>query len=375
MNMQVTKAVEEVADSLAEFKKKQDERIEQLETAFARKSVGGDIGTTESKKGPETKAMSEWLRGGPTDRKALSVTDDGQGVTVRSDWLTQIFTLIRESSPMRSVANIIGTDSNEVEVLVDRGEATSAWTTETATRTETAIDFMSRHLIKNHEHYAYPSVTQQMLEDSRFPVEAWVQGKVGARFGRQEADSFIVGDGVGKPKGIINYGTVKEADFTWGADPSAYQIGAVYTGASGAFAASNPDDALYDLVDSLKVDYLGNARFMMSRATRNLLRKLKDADGRSLLQMSLADGVPDRLLGYPITIAEDMPDPGADSISILFGNFREAYTVVDRLGVAVLRDPGYSKPGYVRYYVRKRVGGALTNPEAVKALVFGTEPA
>ena len=128
-----------------------------------------------------------------------------------------------------------------------------------------------------------------------------------------------------------------------------------------------------DLVDSLKAPYLAGAGFMMTRAFRNLVRKIKDADGRYLFQQSLQVGVPDSLLGYPIYLAEDLEAPAADTVGCYFGNFGEAYTIVDRVGITVQRD-AVTKPGWVRYFNRRRVGGALTNPEAVKALVLGTEP-
>ncbi|WP_018951404.1 phage major capsid protein [Thioalkalivibrio sp. AKL12] len=368
----LNETIEGLAQDFTTFQQKQDQRVSQLETALARKAKF-DVGASAND-GPETKALGDWLRGAEFDRKALSVTSDGQGVTVREDWVDQIFKKIRESSPVRSVANLISTESNEVEVLVDRGEPDSAWTAEEANRTQTDIDFLTRHKIAVHEHYAYPSATQQMLEDSRFDVEGWIQGKVGTRFARQESEAFITGDGNGQPRGILDYDFVPDDAFEWGADPAAYTIGTVYTGVAGDFAAETPDDALYDLVDSLKADYLPGASFLMTRAMRNKIRKLRDGDDRSLLQMSLADGVPDTLLGYQVRLAEDMPELADGAVGLLFGNFSEAYTVVDRIGVSVLRDP-YTKPGFVNWYVRKRVGGAVTNPEAVKALILGAEPA
>ena len=370
---QVTEVIEGLGQDFQQFKASHRKELDQVKTALARKTkFGGDVNGGGGG-GPEAKALGDWLRGAEFDRKALSVTSDGQGVTVREDWVDQIFKKIRESSPVRSVANVISTDSNEVEVLVDRGEPDSAWTGEEATRTQTDIDFLTRHKIAVFEHYAYPSATQQMLEDSRFDVEQWIQDKVGTRFARQESEAFITGDGNGQPRGILDYDFVPDAEHEWGADPAAYTIGTTYTGVAGDFAAETPDDALYDLVDSLKADYLSGASFMMTRAMRNKIRKLRDADDRSLLQMSLADGVPDTLLGYPVRLAEDMPELADGAVGLLFGNFSEAYTVVDRIGVSVLRDP-YTKPGFVNWYVRKRVGGAVTNPEAVKALILGASP-
>lgn len=327
--------------------------------------VAGDTGDVI---GAESKAMSQFLRGGET--KALSVTSDGQGVTVREDWSDRIFQLVRESSPMRSVASVVGTSKNEIEVLIDREEPASDWVAETGTRDATAASFMTRHKIPVFEHYALPSATLDMLEDSDFPLEGWLQGKVASRFARQESGAFITGDGIGKPRGILDYGTVADASFAWGADPSTYQIGAINTGVAGDLAATpNGADALADTVDALKSPYLAGASWLMTRKMRNKIRKLKDSDGRFIYQASLDRAIPDRLMGYPVDLAEDMPAPAAGVVGALFGNFREAYTVADRIGLAAVRDV-YSQPGYVRWYVRRRVGGALTNPEAVKALVL-----
>ncbi len=133
-------------------------------------------------------------------------------------------------------------------------------------------------------------------------------------------------------------------------------------------------DVLFDLVDSVKAAYLPNAGWMMTRAMRNKIRTLKDLEGRYLFETSLQAGTPDRLMGYPVFLAEDMPALTSGAVGALFGNFREAYTIVDRLGITVQRDT-ITKPGFVKYYARKRVGGALTNPEAVKALILGNAPA
>ena len=349
-----------------------DNKLKQIESKGSRPAYGG---LAESKTDPE---FTQFLTKGhmPTDKKELSVTNDGQGVSVRSQWSMDTARLIHETSPVRQVAKSLTTNSNEIEILVDRGDPDSAWTGELDPRTATNSDFVTRHKIPVFEHYAYPSLTLQMMEDSEFNVEDWLMNKVSERFTRQEASAFINGTGTGMPTGLLNYGTVKEADFTWGATPSAYQLGAQYTGADGEIdtGVSPGADALFDLVDSLKAAYLPRASWLMTRAFRNKVRKIKDAQDRYLLQPSLETGVPDRLLGYPVYLAEDMPAPAANVVGALFGSFLDGYTIVDRLGITVQRD-AVTQPGWVKYYVRRRIGGAVTNPEAIKALVLGTEPA
>lgn len=343
-----------------------DNKLKQIEAKGQRPYFSGNA---ETKGDPElTGFLTKGLM--PTESKDISVTNDGQGVSVRSQWSMDTARLIHETSPVRQVAKNISTDSNEIEILVDRSEPESAWTGELDARTATASDFVTRHKIPVYEHYAYPSLTLQMMEDSEFNVEDWLMSKVSDRFTRQEAAAFINGTGVGMPTGLLNYGTVKEADFTWGATPSAYQIGAQYTGVNGDIA---DPDVLFDLVDSVKAAYLPRASWLMTRAFRNKVRKLKDTQERYLLQPSLESGVPDRLLGYPVYLAEDMPALATDVVGALFGSFMDGYTTVDRIGVTVQRD-AVTQPGWVKFYVRRRVGGAVTNPEAIKALVLGTEP-
>ena len=360
--------VRKIGEEFADTKSQLEQRIARMEAAAGRPDFGGDAKAHEP-------LLDGWIRKGDTsalEGKAMSISADGQDVTVRGDWSDRIFRQIRETSPIRQVANVMQTESNSLEVLVDRGEPTSAWVSETGTRAGTDTSFMSRHAIGVFEHYAYPAVTSHLLDDSAFDVESWLMGKIAARFARQENAAFFSGTGTGEPKGLLDYGTVPEDSFTWPADPANYQIGAIYSGQDGSLG-SGAVESIGQVLDSLKAEYLPGSAWMMPRAVRNLIRNLKDTDGRFYFQPSLSEGVPDRLMGYPVFLAEDMAAPAADTIGMLFGNFGEAYTIVDRMGMQVIRDP-YTSPGSVKFYVAKRVGGALTNPEAVKALVLGTQP-
>ena len=147
----------------------------------------------------------------------------------------------------------------------------------------------------------------------------------------------------------------------------------IVTGANGAFvaAASFPADPLLDLIGTVKEAYLPNSRFLTRRSVITLMRKLKDTTGQLLWQPSLVLGVPESFAGYPITRAEDMPAIATNSLSLAFGDFAQAYQVVDRQGVRVLRDNLTSKP-YVKFYTTKRTGGAVINFEAIKFLRFST---
>jgi HK97 family phage major capsid protein len=182
-------------------------------------------------------------------------------------------------------------------------------------------------------------------------------------FAEQEGDAFINGDGVNKPRGLLTYTTVADASWSWGS------IGYVASGASGAFAASDPSDALLDLAYAPKQGYRANAHWVMNRKTEAAIRKLKDGQGNYIWAPGAAAGDPATLFGYPVAEAEDMPDIAANSLSIAFGDFARGYLVVDRVGVRVLRDPYSAKP-FVLFYTTKRVGGGVQNFEAIKLMKF-----
>jgi HK97 family phage major capsid protein len=299
---------------------------------------------------------------GPDERKALSVgTDPDGGYVVNPDLSGRIVLKVFESSPMRAYASVQVISSDALEGLFDLNEASSGWVGETDSRPETNTPQLGKWRIPAHELYAKPKATQKLLDDASINMEAWLASKVSEKFARDEANAFVVGNGVNKPRGFLTYssgttlpGTIERFD----------------TGVNGAFAAApNGGDVLINALYGLKQQYRANATWFMNRATLKLTRKLKDSDGAYLWSPGIAAGQPASLLGYPVASFEDMPDPATDSLSIAVGDMREAYQIVDRLGIRTLRDPYSAKP-YVEFYTTKRVGGDVVNFEAIKLIEF-----
>jgi HK97 family phage major capsid protein len=299
---------------------------------------------------------------GPDERKALSVgTDPDGGYVVNPDLSGRIVMKVFETSPMRAYASIQVISSDALEGLFDLNEASSGWVGETDSRPETNTPQLGKWRIPAHELYAKPKATQKLLDDASINMEAWLASKVAEKFARDEANAFVVGNGVNKPRGFLTYssgttlpGTIERFD----------------TGVNGAFAAApNGGDVLINALYGLKQQYRANATWFMNRATLKLTRKLKDSDGAYLWSPGIAAGQPASLLGYPVASFEDMPDPATDSLSIAVGDMREAYQIVDRLGIRTLRDPYSAKP-YVEFYTTKRVGGDVVNFEALKLIEF-----
>jgi len=220
------------------------------------------------------------------------------------------------------------------------------------------------------ELYANPQATQQMLDDVFFNAESWLADNVATEFARAEGAAFIVGTGVNQPLGILGApAPVVTDDSTRAFGTLQY----VPTGVAGDFAVVsatvNPSDILFTLASTLKAAYRQNARWVVNKAMLFNISAMKDNQGRYVFNPASAPGVPQTILNYPVTEAEDMPVKAANSLSVMFGDFKRGYLIVDRIGVRTLRDPFTNKP-FIGFYTTKRVGGKLIMSEAIKVLKF-----
>ena len=294
-------------------------------------------------------------------QKALSVDSDPDGgYVVTPEMSNRIIEVVYETSPIRQIATVetIGTDA--MEGLYDGDEAGAGWVSERGSRSETDTPQLGQWRIPVHEVYAAPRATQKFLDDANMNVEAWLNRKVADRFARRENTAFVLGTGVGQPRGFMTYA-------------SGSTRGTIERVNSGDGTHMVPK-AVFDVLYALKNPYRTGAVWVMNRATVGYIRTMRDESGGAgtgdfLWQPGLQAGQPALLAGYPIVEAEDMANLGTGSnLPIAFGNFREAYTIVDRVGIRVLRDPYSNKP-YVEFYTTKRVGGDVVNFEAIKIMV------
>ena len=303
------------------------------------------------------------------EAKALSVgTDPDGGYTVPVQTETAIDRIITETSNIRALSRVVQVSTASYKKRVGMGGATSGWVGEQAGRPGTDTPTIEELEFPVMELYAMPGATQSILDDSAINIDQWLADEVAIEFAVQEGAAFVNGDGANKPRGFLAHTNVDNDSWEWG------KIGYVATGKSAGFLDTDPGDEHDNLVDhvySLKSVFRGNASWIMNDKTISSVRKIKDADGNPQWHSGLRDGEPDRLLGYRLVTVPDMPDIAADSFSIAFGDFRRGYTVVDRIGVRVLRDPFTSKP-YVLFYTTKRVGGGVSHFDAIKLMKFGT---
>lgn len=291
--------------------------------------------------------------------------DSDGGYLLPAPTVGMIAKKVYELSPIRQIANVMTISTDALEGINDLDEATCGWVAETGTRSDSATPTVGKYRIEAHEMYSMPKVTQKLLDDAAVDVESWLAAKVADKFARTEAAAFITGTGVGQPRGFADYTSAATGDATraWGT------VEHVKTGANGAFHTTQADP-LFDLIGAFKTAYLANARWVTRREVITAIRKFKTTTTLEYIwQPGLQAGQADKLLGYPIAIAQDIPTIATGSNSMYFGDFKEAYTVIDRVGIRTLRDPFTAKP-YVVFYSTKRVGGGLVNTEAIKAINF-----
>ena len=289
--------------------------------------------------------------------------EDG-GYWVRPEVADFMIKRIFETSPMRQISNVVTIGSEAIEIPIDDNESTAEWVGEVDARADTATPKVGLLTIHAHEQSADPLVSQKMLDDAGFDVEGWLQTKTSDRFARAENTAFVVGDGSKRPRGFLTYDAWTTA--------GTYERGKIEqrnSGGSGTFTADNLIDLQTDLVEA----YQANAAWVMQRKTfAEVMKKKAATTGEYLLNFQmLAQGAPLVLLGKPVVFFDNMPTVAANSLSIAYGDFKSGYTIVDRIGIRILRDPYTSKP-FVKYYTTKRTGGDVTNYQSIKILKLST---
>jgi len=377
---EVTKAFDTLNAERAEEKKRMDE----LEAIVARGQNGGgdkpksDIETYDesimayirngiavprdvAKKGIQSMLHIPGMTEDQIERKTMQVGIDPQGgYWVRPERLAKVVDREFETSPIRSVASVITTSVNSVELIIDDDEAeTGGWTSEVAPRTATGEPDIGQLEIYTHEQWCMPKITQTLLDDAGFDVGAWLQRKVNSKIGRTENTAFVAGNGANKPKGFLSYANYAAA--------GVYQrdrIEQIVSGNATQFTA----DGLIDLQGALKEVYQGGATWLMQRNSWVQIIKLKEtATGAYLIDPTMLRNGAGQLvlLGKPVLFADDMQAVGAGALAATYGNFRTGYTIVDKMGVVLIRD-NITDKGRILFYTSKRTGGAVTNYEALK---------
>ena len=297
-------------------------------------------------------AYTKALVSGSNADGGFFITPDRSAQTIKREF---------ETSPMLSIANVTNTSSNSIEMIIDDDEADAGWVGEVETRADSDTPEVGLITIPIHTIFARPKATQNQIDDAGFDIEGWLQGKIIDKFGRVANTSFTIGDGSKKPKGYLSYDA-------W-AVAGTYQRDALEQFTStGTSATLDEEKDFITLQNMLKDSYQARAVWTMTRSTFSETMKLQDGVGNFLLNfLMMKEGTGRVLLGKEVKIFADQPEIAANSLSVAYGDFSVGYTVVNRFGIRVLRNP-YSDEPYIRYSSHQRLGAAVTNFEAIKIM-------
>jgi HK97 family phage major capsid protein len=344
INQEVTKA------NLAT--KEQDEKIARLEKMLSRPLSSKDDAT---KVNEQKVAFENYLRKGkdgvaPNELKVLTASNDtAGGYLAPPEYVTELLKTITELSPIRGISRVRSTTNRSIQIPKRTGQFSAVFVAEQGTRSETTGYATGLEEIPTHELYALVDISEQELEDSVFNLEQEMSTEFGEQFAKAEGTAFVSGNAVGKPEGFLSNSSV----------------GTVNSGNGTALTA----DGLISLYHEPKAEYASNGVFVFSRSTLSAIRKLKTAGNDYVFQAGnqLSGGMVATILGAPYIQATDMPSVGAGNKPIAFGDFRRGYMIVDRVNLAILRDPfTQATAGNVRYVARKRIGGQVILAEAIK---------
>lgn len=300
-----------------------------------------------STKTRDSAAFAQFICGKNHETKSLSMAQQ-QEFLAPEEVLYNLNHELAKKSSLRHLCNVVRVDGDHLDIVSDEDAAQVGWVNETDAREETSLSGFKKMTIALHHMYAKPRISQQLLDDSRVDLEKWLLEKVAHHMARLENEAFLKGDGKSQPKGILT-------------QTSSLQ---------NICAESISADVLLDVLCSLDTRYLDNASWLISPQMLFQIRSLKDQSGHFIFQQSFGERTPSFLLGYPIYVLDNVPAPlnKQGLPCLLFGDFHEAYTILDRSSLHMLRDPFSAKP-FVEFYVTKRVGGDLVNPNAIKALI------
>lgn len=261
---------------------------DEYRTAFMDYLMLGAMGIT-----PESRSLFE---------KRAGITGLNGGVIVPKTLADNIEIALKSYGGMLEAGTIITTSTGGDLIMPTINDTTSKATVvaEYNQSTKKAPSFGSETL----KAYTYRTpivpVSQELLQDSSFDLESLLSGLLAESFGRGINEDLTIGNGTGKPKGIINW--------------------AIASDAAPAATAIKLDDII-DLLKSVDSAYARNGRFMFNRETLWSLVKIKDTTGRYIWQEGAKDGTPPTLFGKGYILNDDVANIGAGNASMMFGDF------------------------------------------------------
>lgn len=345
---EIKSAVDEIKAAVT----KTEARADRLEARSARLGLGGGDKPSNDL---EKRAFVAYLRGGrealgAEETRALRLSDDeAAGYLAPPEFVAEIDKDLAQFSPIRQLATVRNTSRSEVNTLRRTSPATATWVGEDDDRDETEVRY-GQQSFPVRELATFVDVSLSLLEDAAVDVSAELSAEFAEAFGLAEGQAFVNGNGVLRPLGFMSDTSLS---FT-----------------NSGHASLITADSLIDLFHAQKPAYRQNGTWLMNSQTLAACRKLKDSQGRYLVDIGGMAGAPSTtILGRPVQEDPNMPDIGAGAFPIAFGDFRVGMRIFDRIALSIVRDDFTQRTkGRVRFHGRRRVAAGVRRAEAIRKL-------
>jgi len=274
-------------------------------------------------------------------------TTTAGGFAVPTAFQNELITISRFTGSMAQLAREMVTDSGETIQLPGIGaHGTASWLAEQATYSPSDETFTQLSL-SAFKATAKIIVSEELLQDSAFDLQAYLAEEFGQRLGVLENTAFIKGDGSGKPTGVVAAA---------GTSSNLVSDATAATGNSTSFNYT----ALVTGIFTLGKQYRDNASWIVADGTARGFYLMLDGQSRPLWSVNVAVDGPDTFLGYPIYSDPDMPTNAAGNVSAVFGDWKRAYRVRRVQGVGIQRQSElHSDQGQVGFRAFERVDGKV----------------
>lgn len=361
--------VNEVIEMIKSSDVRINARLNEIEKRANRPRLGGGDETQLTPEQSEhRKAFDRYLRkGDDSGLKAMQTgSDPDGGYLVLPEIDREIDRIAPTVSAMFAICNVktIGTAKYEKRVKTSGmamrrvADGTGGGETQEPKFANIAIEVFTGEV--------EPWINNETLEDGFIDIEADLADEAAIGFAEGGGGEFINGNGVGCARGLLSYPVIANSAYAWGS------IGYIASGKSAAFASVAPADKIINLQHALKPRFRQGAVFLMNDSTLAVVRQLKDGSGAYYLwQPDPAAAFGGRLLGHEVVIDDNMPSIAAGAYAIAFGNFKRGYTIVNRTGTTLIRDP-YTTKGQTKFNFRRRFSGGISHFEAIKLMKFST---
>lgn len=272
----------------------------------------------ENKEEQELRCFANYIRGTVEERADVNMTQTDNGAVVPSSIANKIIEKVVDMCPIYSMAdryNVKGTLNipyYDEETQKIECEYTEEFTDGTSTSGKFASISLGGYLAR-----VLTKVSISLMNKSDFDLVSFVIKKMGQAISKFMEKELLFGTD-GKITGL-NSGVTQEV--------------------RSASATAITTDELIDLQEMIPDVYQAGAIWIMNKATRTVIRKLKDSDGNYLLNKDMTAKWGYTLLGKPVYTSDNMPKMETGKTAIFYGDLEGlAVNVQEEANIQILRE-------------------------------------